>query len=61
MQIFFDATAKNIRQYLTYGGFFDRKQTGEDAPEMRCRINQRFLKGKVSGCSACGTAGRMRV
>ena len=31
------------RQYLTYGGFFDRKQTEKDVTEMRCRINQRFL------------------
>ena len=41
---FFVCDDEKHRQYLTYGGFFDRKQTGKDAPEMRCRINQRFLK-----------------
>ena len=40
---FFVCDGEKHRQYLTYGGFFDRKQTGEDAPEMRYRINQRFL------------------
>ena len=39
---FFVCDGEKHRQYLTDGGFFDRKQTGEDAPEMRCRINQRF-------------------
>ena len=44
---FFVCDGEKHRQYLTYGGFFDRKQTGKDAPEMRCRINQRFLKPRA--------------
>ena len=47
VQIFVCDSEKH-RQYLTYGGFFDRKQTGEDAPEMRCRINQRFHKREAA-------------
>lgn len=40
---FFVCDGEKYRQYLTYGGFFDRKQTEKDVTEMCCRINQRFL------------------
>ena len=45
---FFVCDGEKYRQYLTYGGFFDRKQTGKAAPEMRCRINQRFHKREAA-------------